>query len=115
MNSGWYIAKLVFRISDNGRKNSQFDEQWRLIMAPSEADAFQKAQVVGQGESEHLKRSDGTTVSWEFVSVTDVFPFSADADGAEIFSRIEEPEHEGFYMQSVQAKSARYLMEQVGS
>lgn len=113
MNSGWYIAKLVFRINGNGV--SQFDEQWRLVMAPSEANAFEKASAIGNGESEQLLRPDGRTVGWEFVSVTDVFPFNAEVDGAEVFSRIEEPEHEGLYLRSVEAKSARYQVEQVAS
>lgn len=108
MNTDWYIAKLVFRITGNEVGTLQFDEQWRLIHAPSEMDAFEKAQAIGVHETECIQRPDGKTIAWEFVSVTDVFPFNANTDGVEVFSRIEEPANEGFYLQSVKAKSARY-------
>ena len=48
-----FIAKLVFNINiDNGKHNSQFDEQTRLIMANNQAEAFFKARQLGKREED---------------------------------------------------------------
>ena len=107
----WYVSKLIFKIEDPTANAVQFDEQWRMIEAAGESEALKKAQAIGHRESELLVKSSGHPVRWEFICVTDLFPFSSDLDGAEIFSRIEQPDNEYLYMLSVTAKSERFLRE----
>lgn len=108
MVTNWYISKLIFRIDETSAGEVQYDEQWRLIQADNEAEALRKSNSLGQSENEILVKPNGKALCWEFVCVTDVFPFSSKLDGAEIFSRIEQPENEYLYMLSNTAKANRY-------
>ena len=47
----WYMAKIVYQIiCGEGNHKPQFDEQLRLIEAPTENEALRKAQEIGQRE-----------------------------------------------------------------
>ena len=104
----WYIAKLIFEITGDQFKVPQFDEQWRMISANSKDEALEKAHQIGESESETLMRANGEKMAWEFISITDMIPFSAEHDGSEIFSRIESPENVMLYLKGVEAKSAQF-------
>ncbi|MEZ4722537.1 MAG: DUF4288 domain-containing protein [Flavobacteriales bacterium] len=104
----WYISKLVFRIRQSGEGRAQFDEQWRLINAVGINDAIEKAELIGAAESEVITRSDGASVGWEFVAITDLFPFTPNQHGNEVYSRIEQPDNEHLYLRSVEEKAKRY-------
>jgi len=102
----WYLAKLVFSI---GNKNhalpNQFDEQWRLILAQNEAMAMSKATTIGYSESEELLHKSGAKVEWKFLHVTDLYHFGEAMDGAELFSRIEQPENVEHYLYGLKSKA----------
>ncbi len=104
----WYISKLIFRIVDHGSSAAQFDEQWRMIHAASEREALATANQIGRKESEQILKSNGQSVRWEFICVTDLHPFTHDLNGAELFSRIEQPDNEYLYLLSNKAKAQRY-------
>lgn len=103
MNST-YIVKFVFQIHTNSNA-AQFDEQWRVILGESEAEAIKKAKTIGEAEQETFMQKDGSEIRWEFLSITDVIPFDNARNGHFIFSRTEEPEHPEHYLRSVQLKS----------
>lgn len=97
----WYIAKLVFRISQPGRP--QFDEHIRLIAATNFEEAFKKARLIGIGEedTDHI----GPSVRWEFVNVSDLYPIDALKDGVELHSAIREEDEAERYVRSVHLKA----------
>jgi hypothetical protein len=109
MHTNWYIVKLVFGIEHQDSKAEiQFDEQWRMIMAEDNAEAFKKAMTIGIDESESITKLDGTIVNWKFLTITDIIPFSAESDGSEIFSRVETPDNHEYYKRSIFAKADRF-------
>ena len=109
MRTNWFIVKLVFEIEhQNTEAQTQFDEQWRLIMAEDSLEAHEKAVLIGSAESETITKLDGSILDWKFLSVTDILPFSAESDGSEIFSRVETSDNPKNYLRSVIAKASRF-------
>ncbi|MDX2047572.1 MAG: DUF4288 domain-containing protein [Chitinophagaceae bacterium] len=103
----WYLAKLVFRIicgDENHRP--QFDEQLRLISAANEEEAFCKAQSIGEAEQETFYNQQEKLIQWRFINVSELYKISALIDGAELYSRIEEPENAALYAEIVHRKAA---------
>lgn len=110
MEANWYIVKLVFSVTQGGdQAPEQFDEQWRILQASGSEAAFAKATEIGLSESEIITRNDNSSIEWKFLTVTDIFPFDALQDGAEIFSRTESPDNASFYRQSAMAKAAQFV------
>ena len=66
----WYLAKIVYRIiCGDGDHTPQFDEQLRLIHAPSKEDAFYKAQQTGKKEEEKFYNLKQELVQWQFIYI----------------------------------------------
>ena len=87
----WYLAKIVYRIiCGNGEHAAQFDEQLRLIHAPTKEDAFYKAQHTGKKEEETFYNLRQELVQWQFINVSELYKIGEMIDGAELYSRIEE-------------------------
>lgn len=102
----WYLVKMVFRIRcGNGDHTAQFDEQLRLIAAGSKEEAFHKAQSLGGREEEVFFNQQQQLVHWQFISVSELYQLDKLADGAEIYSRIEEREHADLYLQMLYKKA----------
>lgn len=102
----WYLAKMVFRIiSGDGRHTPQFDEQLRLISAGSMEEAFHKAHVLGGKEEEMFFNNHQELVQWQFISVSELYLLDTLADGAELYSRIEERDNAEGYIHTVYKKA----------
>ncbi|GAB1446898.1 hypothetical protein MASR2M41_27180 [Flammeovirgaceae bacterium] len=103
----WYIAKVVFNIvTGTGDHKAQFDEQYRLIKADTLEEALYKAEQVGFNEEELLINIKQEIVRWDFVGVTELYPFNDLRDGMELFSAINEEEDRGSYLEVVKMKTA---------
>ena|ERR1043165_8831900 len=102
----WYLAKVVFQIvCGNGDHTPQFDEQLRLIAATSKEEAFNKAQQMGRKEEETFFNHKQQLVQWQFINVSELYRLSELIDGAELYSRIEEKDNAGQYIQVVNQKA----------
>lgn len=105
----WYIVKMVFRIRcGNGDHTAQFDEQLRLISAGSKEEAFHKAQALGGREEEIFFSKQQQLVQWQFIGVSELYQLGELADGAELYSRIEEQENADVYLH-ILAKKAEQI------
>ncbi len=98
----WYLSKIVFRIvCGNGDHTPQFDEQLRLVSAETKEEAFRKAQQMGKKEEETFYNRKQQLVQWQFINVSELYRLSELIDGAELYSRIEEKDNAGQYIQVV--------------
>ncbi|WP_207511970.1 DUF4288 domain-containing protein [Longitalea luteola] len=103
----WFLAKIVYRIvCGEGDHTAQFDEQLRLVQAADENEAFDKAKAIGEQEQEMFLNQQQKLVSWQFVNVCELYKISALIDGAELYSRIQETDDAGVYMDLVHKKAA---------
>ncbi|MBS1741694.1 MAG: DUF4288 domain-containing protein [Bacteroidetes bacterium] len=103
----WYLAKLVFRIiCANGDHKPQFDEQLRLVQAEDDLHAFHKARLIGETEN---AGNPVPLVQWKFIDVSELHLLSEFADGAEIYSSIQEEEEPDRYMIHIQKRATQLL------
>jgi hypothetical protein len=103
----WYIAKIIFRISNGaGGQKSQFDEHLRLIEAAHFEEAFLKARILGLQEEASFLNDYRQLVKWEFVNVAELFPVNELRDGQELYSQIHETEEADPYINYVHQKAA---------
>lgn len=106
----WYVAKIIFRIvCGDGDHTPQFDEQLRLISATSKEDALKKAQHVGKKEQETFYNRRQQLVQWKFINVSEISVISELADGAELYSRIEERDNAEAYIDVINQKAGNIL------
>ncbi len=102
----WFLVKIVFRIiCGNGKHIAQFEEQLRLIQSADAGTAIQKAKAIGEAEQVTFLNHAQQTVCWKLIAVTDVYPFCADMDGAEIFSCVKEEEQPASFIYSMQLRA----------
>jgi len=103
----WFLAKIVYRIvCGDGDHTAQFDEQLRLVHAPDEIQAFEKAKAIGEQEQEMFLNQQQKLVQWQFVNVSELYKISALIDGAELYSKILETDNAGAYIEMVHKKAA---------
>jgi hypothetical protein len=109
----WYLAKFVFRIiCGEGDHSPQFDEQLRLVAAPSKEEAFSRAQAMGRNEEESFYNRKEQLVRWQFINISELYMLSDLIDGAELYSRIEEKENAEAYVYTVNQKAENILFTQ---
>ena len=105
----WYLTKIVYQIiCGEGSHTPQFDEQLRLVSATDEQEAFSKAQRIGAQEEESFFNQQQQLVRWKFINVCELYKLSELIDGAEIYSRIQEADDAGRYIELVHGK-AEYI------
>lgn len=103
----WYLAKIVYQIvCGEGDHTPQFDEQLRLIEAADESTAFAKAQTIGEQEQEQFFNHQQKMVQWKFINVSELYRLSALIDGAELYSRVQETDNAGLYIELVHKRAA---------
>ena len=106
----WYLAKIVYRIvCGDGNHTPQFDEQLRLIHAPTKEDAFYKAQQTGKKEEETFYNLKQELVKWQFINVSELYRIGEMIDGAELYSRIEEKDDGDIYTEIINKKAQGIL------
>jgi hypothetical protein len=102
----WYLAKLSFQIiCGEGNHTPQFDEQLRLITAEDEDEALTKARGIGRREQETFLNQREKLVQWKFIDVSELYRISELIDGAELYSRIEEPSSAHTYIELIHRKA----------
>lgn len=102
----WYLAKIAFQIiCGEGNHQPQFDEQLRLIAAEEEEEALLKARNIGINEQESFLNQHQKLVQWKFIDVSELYKMSDLIDGAELYSRIEEPESAAGYIELIHRKA----------
>jgi hypothetical protein len=102
----WYLAKIAFQIiCGEGNHHPQFDEQLRLISAPDEEEALLKARSIGYREQESFLNQHHKLVQWKFIDVSELYKMSDLIDGAELYSRIEEPTNADTYIDLIHRKA----------
>lgn len=105
----WYIAKLIFNINiDNGRDQSQFDEQLRLIAAKNSSEAYFKAQLIGNNEDEILKTETKNQIQWQFIDVSEITLLTEIKDGMELYSNTTLTDKPNDYMQFIKLKAEQF-------
>jgi hypothetical protein len=105
----WYLAKIAFQIiCGEGHHHPQFDEQLRLIAAEEEEEALLKARNIGMKEQETFLNQHQKLVQWKFIDVSELYKMSDLIDGAELYSRIEEPDNADTYIELIHRK-ARHI------
>ena len=107
----WYLSKLVFRIiCGEGVHRPQFDEQLRLIEAKNENEAFAKATEIGEQEQDEFYNQQHKLVQWKFINIAELYKLSGLLDGAELYSRIQEPDNADLYIELTNKKAAHIKM-----
>lgn len=94
----WYIVKQVFRIKRSDGTVSAYDEQFRLITALTETEAYKKSNSLG------MESASTGQVSWEFAGTTDLQKIQKIEDGEEVFYQIREVEDSEDYNNWLQTK-----------
>ena len=103
----WYLSKLIYRIiSGNGEHTAQFDEQYRLIHAEDDEDAFQKSIALGEDEEDNFFNNHQQLVQWKFINVADMQSLTNLNHGAELSSRIVEVRDADRYCDEINEKAA---------
>ena len=107
----WYLVKLVYRFSYNKNEYPvQFNEQLRLICAEDALHAFHKARLIGEREA----TGANIPAAWKFIDVTEIHPVNEIADGAEVWSCINNEADADMYIRSTQQKSLALLQDGIG-
>ncbi|MBS1647294.1 MAG: DUF4288 domain-containing protein [Bacteroidetes bacterium] len=100
-----YLAKMVFQIiSGAGTHKPQFDEQFRIFEAASEAQALEKARIKGKEEELSFTNEKNELVVWNFIGILDLFELKNIKDGAQIHSCTEEPHNASEFISLVKQK-----------
>lgn len=103
----WFLAKIVYQIiCGEGHHTPQFDEQLRLVEADDETTAFAKAQAIGDQEQEMFFNQQEKLVQWKFINVSELYKLSALIDGAELYSKVQEADNAGVYIELIHKKAA---------
>jgi hypothetical protein len=101
----WYIAKIIFGISAGRSDLNQFDEQFRLIQAQDQEEAFLKARMIGLSEEDSFLNDSNKMVKWEFINVEELHLIRELEDGVEVYSRIYENEEGKRHVNTIHQKA----------
>ncbi|HMO60846.1 MAG TPA: DUF4288 domain-containing protein [Ferruginibacter sp.] len=108
----WYLVKMVYKFLYAGAGNKQqFSEQVRLINAEDGLHAFYKARLVGEKEA---MQAANHLITWKFIDVIEILPLQQAADGAEVWSCINEEENPELYVRSIHTQSKALLQDSIG-
>jgi hypothetical protein len=101
----WYLTKMIFRIiCGNGNHRAQFDEQIRLIQAPTPEEAYGKAMAFARAEG--TAAENNPAVRWEFVNIAELLQLNGLVDGAELYSKVKEEDDPSLYEQLIHRRAA---------
>lgn len=101
----WYLAKLIFSIDPEIKSiKGEFDEQLRLITAPTESDAYFKARRIGKEQEVKITGENTATIFWKFVDVSELIPLNEIKDGIEVYSTTHETLEKESFINSVRQK-----------
>jgi hypothetical protein len=110
----WYIAKLIFNINiNNGKNQSQFDEQLRLISAYNSNEAYYKAELIGKSENESFESNADNTIEWQFIDVAEIVLLTEIKDGMELYSNTIKSENPNEFIQHIKLRANQFQNLQV--
>lgn len=90
----WFLVKLVFKIEqDANLPGAEFDEQYRLIEARNEEEAFVKSKIIGVKNEQTFENADGKVIHWQFIDTAFIRKIEPFTDGIELFSTTHSAEH----------------------
>ena len=102
----WYLAKLVFSIEvSESTVKSEFDEQFRLIQARTEEEAYFKAKNLGKKLQSSFLNAKNKVVNWRFIDASEVNLINELSDGVEIYSNTVETKEKESFINSVLQKA----------
>lgn len=101
----WFVAKIIFRIVNEGATVAQFDEHIRLISADDADEAYLKARIIGITEEDSFLNANKRPVKWEFINVAELHAIEGLTDGVEVYSRIHETKDAAEYVQEVHQRA----------
>ncbi|CAN5799747.1 hypothetical protein BH11BAC4_BH11BAC4_18060 [soil metagenome] len=108
----WYLLKIVYKIiCGDGDHIAQFDEQLRVVLADDRFHAFTKGRCIGENEQESFYNCNKKIVQWKFMDVSEIYALDGLADGAELYSRINEVEDAENYRKLLAARANKLLQE----
>ncbi len=102
----WYLAKLVFSIDiSESTVKAEFDEQFRLIKANSEEEAYYKAKSLGKSLQSSFYNANNKMVNWRFIDASELNLINELSDGVEIYSNTVETKEKESFINSVLQKA----------
>jgi len=102
----WYLAKLVFSIDvSESTVKAEFDEQFRLIKAGSEEEAYFKAKNLGKSLQSSFYNANNKLVKWRFIDASELNLINELSDGVEIYSNTVETKEKESFINSVLQKA----------
>ncbi len=104
----WYLIKIVFQVIINPNDAvARFDEQLRIIFAPSKDAAFNKATALGRAEEGGvINLGSSKPITWKFINISCLYQLKELLDGAEIYFNTYETDSAGEYIDTVNKKAA---------
>jgi hypothetical protein len=100
-----YLARLTFSVSVGNDKNSEFDEQIRVIESSSSESALYKARALGKKEEESFTDTQGKTIRWRFIDVSDIYRIDGLSDGSQLYSTSHKVADADSYINYIRNKS----------
>ena len=102
----WYLAKLIFSIDvSESTVKAEFDEQFRLIQARTEEEAYYKAKSLGKKLQSTFFNANNKLVSWRFIDASELNVINELSDGVEIYSNTIETNQKESFINSVLQKA----------
>jgi Domain of unknown function (DUF4288) len=104
----WYLIKIVFQVIINENDTAaKFDEQLRIIFAPSKDEAFNKATALGRAEEGSvINTASSNPITWKFINVSSLYQLKELLDGAEIYFSTYETDSAEKYIDTINKKAA---------
>ncbi len=100
-----YIAQTVFEISAIGTVQTEFDIQYRLVLANDAYSALLKALSHAKKQEGSVTPMEGPDLFWKFIGITDLFPVDEVEDGGELFTQTHQTCEPAHYVQFVKQRT----------
>src|ERR1043166_2619994 len=89
----WYVAEFIVRcrVGKGSKGNTLYDRQIKLLRAPTDEAAYERALELGKTENHSYNNSAGERVLWEFLGLgnLEVLHQKRISHGTEVHSRLE--------------------------
>jgi len=89
----WYVAEVIVqcRVGKTPKGKTLYDRQVKVLRAPTNEAAYERALDLGRAENHSYKNSAGETVFWRFVGLANLETLHEGriSDGTEIYSRLQ--------------------------
>jgi len=98
----WFAVNCIYQvICGEGKHMPQFNEQIRLIQADGIRQALSKANLNAMHFNPSFNNCQGDKIVWKFLGVGGISEVAALKDGAEVSSKIVEPNSVARYLEEL--------------